>query len=150
MNSYVVSVAVILSITCTLSLGKGDHQSLSCAVQISPLSNCSLTIRDHCDLRICFAICPALEEGMCFLSGYCITYDSSVVDTGLCPYIPQNFVFFHKPLVSFNLVPFSLPLSKVNNFTCGAYNREVCCVANTNLGMVLLCTPLVHVCKVQQ
>ena len=67
-------MVVILSITCTLPLGKGDNQSLSCAVQNSPLSNCS--IRDHCGLGISFAICPALEEGMCVLSGYCVTYDS--------------------------------------------------------------------------
>ena len=122
MNSYFVSVAVILSITCTLPLGKGDNQSLSCAVQNSPLSNCS--IQDHCHFQISFAICPASEEGMCVLSGYCVTYDSSIVDTGLCPYIPGNFSFCYKPLVNFYLVPFSLPLSKVNDFTCGAYNRE--------------------------
>ena len=81
MNSYVVSVAVILSIT--LTLGKGENQRLSCVVQNSPLSNCS--IQDHCDFKSSFAICPASEEGMCVLSGYCVTYDSSVVDIGLCP-----------------------------------------------------------------
>ena len=63
---------------------------------------------------------------MCVLGGYCVTYNFSVVDIGLpvCPYFLQNFSFCHKPLVNFYLVPFSLPLSKVNDFTCGAYNRE--------------------------
>ena len=55
----------------------------------------------------------------------CITYDDvNYLQAGFCPYSPLNFTFCRSPLQDYYEISLSTHLSELNNFMCGAYNRE--------------------------
>ena len=88
------------------------------------IENC--TVGQYCGLHSDFHCVPLGNLGVgCVQAGMCMTYDDvKFLRAGFCPYHPHNTSFCRPPLADYYEIRLSMTLSELDNFICGAYNRE--------------------------